>query len=282
MQTPESEIDALAADILGSKKYRDLDLSADTVRDVLTRELAAHRNRKDALHAARQKLHNIVAPYLGDPDYIEARARLEEIPPGSSLDAFRPVCAWILGQHASTAERQPVIEAFYAAIFEVIGQPAIVLDLACGLNPFAVPWMGLPVNVQYHAYDIHSPRLALIQRFFELCGAGGATHLQDVLVEPVRETADAAFFFKEAHRFEQRQHGSNAAFWEALPVRWLVVSLPASGLSGRNDLTAGQRSLVYGITGRHGWPVTELKVGSELIFCIDKRKDIPGGEEKNG
>jgi 16S rRNA (guanine(1405)-N(7))-methyltransferase len=281
MNPEPAEIDALTAEILASKKYRGTGMSADTVRDVLVRELSTHKNKKDALHAARQKLHNIAAPYLGDPDYALASERLEVAFASHEPEAVRQVCTWILSQHASTEERLSTLEAFYTAIFEVIGKPGSILDLACGLNPFAIPWMDLPAGTKYHAYDIHAPRLELIQNFFGWLGIDGETHLQDVIVCPVTKRADAAFFFKEAHRFEQRQRGVNAPFWEALPVRWLVVSLPASGLSGRYDLSTGHRSLVYGITARHGWAVTELQVGSELIFCIDKGSQAPDGQKES-
>ncbi len=33
--------------------------------------------------------------------------------------------------------------------------------------------------------------------------------VQDILIKPPDVEADIAFFFKEAHRFEQRQHGCN-------------------------------------------------------------------------
>lgn len=270
MAEAEADLEALAAEILHSKKYRSMGLSAETVRDVLAQELASHARRREAVHAARQKLHNIAAPYLGDPDYDEAEAKLAQAYQAGNEAAMRQFCEWILGQHASTAERLPHLEEFYEAIFAVTGKPQILLDLACGLNPFALPWMGLPAGVKYHAYDIHGPRLALINRFLECMGLEPLAHMQDVIACPVEQEADAAFLLKEAHRFEQRRRGVNRGLWAALPVRWLAVSLPASGLSGRHDLSAGHRALVHGISEERGWPVMEIQVGDELIFCIDK------------
>ncbi len=87
---------------------------------------------------------------------------------------------------------------------------------------------------------------------------------------PPAQEADVAFFFKEAHRFEQRQKGCNRAFWMALNVRWLVVSLPATNLSGRFDLADRQRKLVYETLTGLEWPVNEILVGNELVFCIRK------------
>ena len=90
-------------------------------------------------------------------------------------------------------------------------------------------------------------------------------------MEPPEVDADVAFFFKEAHRFEQRQRGCNRAFWQAIRTRWLLVSLPATSLTGRRDLAAHQRALVQRTLQGLDWPVTELQVLDELIFCINKR-----------
>jgi 16S rRNA (guanine(1405)-N(7))-methyltransferase len=145
-----------------------------------------------------------------------------------------------------------------------------LLDLACGLNPFALPWMGLPQDVRYHAYDIHRPRVELINHFLRLSGLSPDAEVRDVLVQPVEERADVALFFKEAHRFEQRHKGANRAFWEGLNVRWLLVSLPTASLSGRHDLLDQQRRLVYGTLQGLPWPVQEEIFATEIVFCIAK------------
>ena len=67
------------------------------------------------------------------------------------------------------------------------------------------------------------------------------------------------------------KRAATGAFWQALNVRWLVVSLPATNLTGRFDLADRQRKLVHETLTGLDWPVTELLVGNELIFCIGKR-----------
>ena len=145
------------------------------------------------------------------------------------------------------------------------------MDLACGLHPFGLPWMGLPAGAHYAAYDLHQPRIELINHFLGLSGLPELAFHQDILVDPPRLEADVAFFFKEAHRFEQRQRGCNRAFWQAIPARWLLVSLPGSSLTGRRDLADRQRALVQRTLQGLNWPVTELKILDELVFCIQKQ-----------
>jgi 16S rRNA (guanine(1405)-N(7))-methyltransferase len=262
--------DRIINEILASKKYRDLGIPLETVRDLLEQELAAARSEKEAIKAVRRKLHNIVAPYLGDPAYLDAAHQIDAAFDPGDPAAVKAACTRILSAHASTRERLPHLEEFYARIFARTGLPGAILDLACGLNPLAFPWMGLPASVQYSAFDIHTPRVALINHYFTRQGLQPLTAVQDVIVSPPQMKAPVAFFFKEAHRFEQRQRGVNRLFWQALDVRWLVVTLPAASLSGRHDKSDQHRRLVYNTIAGLPWQVTEDQAGDEMIFWIEK------------
>ena len=257
-------------EILSSRKYHDLDLPVETVRALLEQELPRHRSQRQALDSVRRKLHNIVAPYLGNPDYDTAGIELKSAFASHDDQAVREACRRILQAHASTRERALILEEFYARLFAYTGVPETILDLACGLNPFSFPWMGLPSSTHYYAYDLHQPRLDLINNYFELQGLPRLAIHQDILVHPPELEAQVAFFFKEAHRFEQRQHGCNRAFWQALHVEHLLVSLPTTSLSGRHSLLEGQRRLVYGALEGLEWRVEEILFESEIVFCIRK------------
>lgn len=260
--------DAYPAEILASKKYRALGIPIETVRDLFEKEYAAARAPKEAIKAVRHKLHNIVAPYLGDPVYSDAASQLDAAFASGGAAAIQNTLEGILAAHTSTRERLPHLADFYRCIFARTGLPDAILDLACGLNPLALPWMGLPAACRYHAYDIHAPRVALINHYFTLQGYPPLAAVQDILVSPPRIAAPVAFFFKEAHRFEQRQRGANRAFWQALKVHWLVVTLPAASMSGRHDKREQHRRLVYDTIADLPWQVIEDQVGDELIFSI--------------
>ena len=271
--TPSTDLQPYLDAIRGSRKYKNLDLPDSTLRDLVMQEAQPGRSHKQIEQAMREKLHNIVAPYLGDPDYAQAQQEMEAAFTSGNPQAVQDFCQKMLASHASTHERiQPIhqLPDFYAHLWQVTGLPASILDLACGLHPFGLPWMSLPAGVSYHAFDLHHPRVELIDRFFKLSGLKGGAHHQDILVQPPEIQADVAFFFKEAHRFEQRQKGCNRAFWQALKVRWLLVSLPAASLTGRHDLAEKQRKLVYFTLEGLDWPVHELLLHNELVFCIQK------------
>ena len=265
-----SDIPEIVEEILASRKYRDLSIPAETLTDLISQEWPRHARRSDALQAIRRKLHNIIAPYLGDPDYPAAQAALSAAFASGLSDQVKTACLELLSAHASTRERLPLLETFYPRLWAVTGIPRTVLDLACALHPFGLPWMGLPADVRYHAYDLHQPRLDCINAFFSLQNLPPLAEKRDILVSPPDVEADVAFFFKEAHRFEQRQKGCNRAFWQALKVKTIIVSLPSSNLTGSHSMLEGQRILVERAVNGLDWKVTEILVGNEIIFCINK------------
>ena len=263
------EVKAITASLLSSRKYKGLDLPEETILNLIDQNFPHGKNARDVEKVVRQKLHNIIAPYLETLDYADARAELNSIGPWDK-EAIEKFCLKVLEKHASTRERLPIMADFYNRIFETTGIPNSILDLACGLNPFALPIMNLPVSTSYYAYDLHQPRIQLINDLFLLLGRPPLAEKRDILVDPPKEKADIAFFFKEAHRFEQRQHGCNRAFWESLNVRYLLVSLPSANLTGSRSMINGQRILVERTLKGLPWTVQELVFETEIVFCIDK------------
>lgn len=263
-------VQTLAEHLLSSRKYRDLNIPLETVTDLIHQALTHSQNPREVEQIVREKLHNIIAAYLGDPDYAACLAVLHQAYASGDSGQVKTVCGQILAAHASTKERLPILNEFYARIFAHTGTPKVILDLACALNPFALPWMNLPVDVQYYAYDLHQPRLDAINGLFRLNHLPELAIRQDILVEPPAIEADVAFFFKEAHRFEIRQKGCNRAFWQRLHARHLLVSLPTASLTGRHPKLDQHRRLVYDTIAGLDWQVHEIEIENEIVFCIEK------------
>jgi 16S rRNA (guanine(1405)-N(7))-methyltransferase len=265
-----TELDQLVEIILQNRKYRDLAIPKETVMDLIQREADSGVDEKTMLKNVRKKMHNIMAPYLGDPNYSEAIPLLEKAYISNNADSIKQTCLKILNQHASTRERVPYLKDFYHQLFNKIGKPKSILDLACGLNPISIPWMELPLQSDYHAYDIHTPRVKFLNQFLILAGRQPLAEVRDVLVNPPDLKADVAFFFKEAHRLEQRRKGANRELWQAMNVDTLLVSLPISSLSGQHDLSGQMRHLVENTIRGFPWSLQEIIVGNEIVFCINK------------
>lgn len=265
----ENDIDQMTERVLSSRKYSAMDLPPETVRDLIRQEIAAGKPPKEVEKSMREKLHQIIAPYLGDPDYPLEEERLAAAA-AEGEDAVRDWCLRMLSVHTSSRERIPHMTEFYQAIFERIGVPESILDVACAFNPFAFPWMGLPKTTAYHAYDLHRPRVHLINSFFKVYGMKPLAETKDILLNPPESIADTAFFFKEAHRFESRKKGCNRNFWISLPVKTIVVTLPAENLTGQHQMRDRQRNLIEKNIDGLGWSYEETEIAGEMIFIIDK------------
>ncbi|MBE0687278.1 MAG: hypothetical protein IH585_14910 [Anaerolineaceae bacterium] len=265
----EDEISQYAQEVLQSPKYRTIDIPQDLIESLYIQESPHHKRLQELQKAVRKKLHNIVATYLGDSDYDQATQDLKEAFEQDD-QAIKNVCTQVLESHISTQERIHFLDIFYQEIFNRVGRPQSILDLACGYHPFGLPWMNLDQNCQYYAFDIIKARVDFINTFFGLLNRSYLAFQQDILIHPPQIEADIAFFFKEAHRFDQRQRGCNRNFWQALKVKHLLVSLPASSMTMRHDKSDQHRRLVYNTLKDLSWSVEEFQVENELFFWIRK------------
>jgi 16S rRNA (guanine(1405)-N(7))-methyltransferase len=214
--------DRIAGLLAAAPKYRNI--SPETLARIAAWALVRYRSDKEILKAAKRKLHQVYAAYLSP----KAPARLAQLVAGPQES--RANCLEAMSFHASTTERLPILEELYGRIFAVTGIPTRVLDLACGLHPFGLPWMGLPETFSYHAMDIDCELMTLLGRFFP---AGLVAECRDVLVRPPAEPADVAFLLKAVPSLEQQERGASLRLLRALKARHAVVSFPVHSLGGR-------------------------------------------------
>jgi 16S rRNA (guanine(1405)-N(7))-methyltransferase len=267
----KDEIEQLIDSLKQSRKYGATHEA--TIRELVLAESGHYKKAKQVEKAVRKRLHSIMAPYLGDPEYERATRELTAVFATNDPAQIKACCYDLLHDHLSTRERLPILDDFYRQIFAVTGWPRSLLDIACGLNPLAYRWMGLadlPEPVQFYAYDIHGPRIDLINHYFRLEGLPPLARLQDVAIDPPQETADLALFLKELPRFA-RNYGSDLAqsFLHSLNVRWLVVSFPTVSTHGGRSLVDRYRDYFNELIDP-AWPVTELLFDSELVMIAEK------------
>ncbi len=286
----EVEVEVVVTAVKQSAKYSDT--SEATIRELAAEAVRQHKKTKPAIKAVRARLHSIMAPYLGDPDYAVEAARLDAAFAAGETAVIEAICHDCLYAHLSTRERLPILAEFYERIFAITGQPQSILDIACGLNPLALRWMGLgsvnseqlavsseqlrvgserPVpGFRFYAYDIHEPRIAFINHYFRLEGLPELAKVQDVAMEFPQEEADVALFLKEMPRFERNYGGRGRPLLESLRANYLVISYPTISTHGGRNLTNRYREFMFQLIQGHDWPVTELLFAGELVFVIKK------------
>lgn len=276
MTVNEAAVETIVRSLKQSKKYRDT--HEETIRVLATEALQRHKKVGPAEKAVRKRLHSIMAPYLGDPDYEQAAIDLTAAFATGDSEVVTALCRRLLSYHLSTQERLPVLEFFYRDIFSVTGAPDSLLDIACGLGPLAFPWMGLSPSVQYYAYDIHEPRVNFLNHYFRLQRLEPLARVQDVALDVPQETADVALFLKEMPRFERNYPGRGRALLLGLRARHLVVTFPTISTHGGRNLTDRYRAFFYELIAGCDWPATELLYDSELVFCVDKGPSSQQGD----
>ena len=281
----EAFITAVTEAIKQSRKYGDT--SEATIRQLAEEAARQHKKPKAAIKAVRARLHSIMAPYLGDPDYAAVARQLSTAFAANDQEQINQLCLASLDAHLSTRERLPIMADFYRQIFAVTGQPQSILDIACALNPLALRWMFLEggerwsVNgerLRFYGYDIHEPRINFINHYFQLEGLAPLARVQDVAMHFPQEQADVALFLKEMPRFTRNYGDLGRPLLQALNVRWLVLSYPSISTHGGRNLTSRYRDFMHQLIAGLNWPITELLFEGELVFVIEKR-DAETSEE---
>ncbi|MFC2015458.1 16S rRNA methyltransferase [Chloroflexota bacterium] len=263
-----SSLDDLVANVAASKKYKSV--CTDTVYRIGALELSAHSGSiKAASKATKQRLHQIYGAFERQADYGQANDWLRSAFQGDSAYEIEAACRRILSWHSSTRERLPFLDHFYSEIFRLTGQPHSVLDLGCGLNPLALPWMGLDTSCGYVALDIDHARIRFINAFLSRAGREPLARCQDILTGPPDDCADLALMLKMSPSLERQESGSTLRLLDNLKVRYAVVSFSVKSLGGREKgMRAHYRRQFFDWTeGRH-WSVAERLFENEMVFVV--------------
>jgi 16S rRNA (guanine(1405)-N(7))-methyltransferase len=276
-QTDRNEIARVVAGVRASAKYRHV--CDRTIWRIASEEWARRapsasgsaQALKQAVKATRARLHQVYAAYESHVDYERTYRDLEAAYAQGREAVVRQACRDVLARHASTRERLGIVDRLYSQIWAHTGVPGSVLDLACGLNPLALPWMGLRPSTTYHAYDIDAERIAFLNRYLALAGMRGFAHLQDVISDPPAEAAEVALLMKTSACLERQRAGSTSALLELLQVRHIVVTFPVHSLGlRRKGMPQHYTQTFQEMLAGRPWGVTRLELETELAFIVDK------------
>lgn len=246
-----------------SPKYRGVCL--ELVQRIAAQEIPKYRSLKEAIKATKNKLHQVGGAYQPEAmRYAEWLAILRD----PTVD-LRAACRKIMASHASTRERLPILEDFYAALWTEMPPVQSILDIACGLNPLAIPWMG--EVTAYYAYDIYDELIAFINAFLELMKVKGAAVVRDVGQFHPPEAVDVALVLKTLPCLEQVDKTGSLALLERLKARYLVVSFPVHSLGGRHKgMIDHYEKQFFALIAGKNWDVKRFLFKTELAFLVNK------------
>ncbi len=269
----EKQLDELVTAVLAAAKYRHV--SPAFVRAIGARELAIRPTLKAAIKATKNVLHQAGGAFQDAPiNYQRALAQLTEaaaVHPSPAAEPLRAACRTIMNGHTSTRERLPILDEFFATTLAATPPIGRVLDVACGLNPLARPWMPLPPTAEYIAYDIYGDQIDFLNSFFALLGYSGRAEVCDVIGRPPNEPADLALVLKTLPCLEAVDRHAPARLLDALNAPLLLVSFPAQTLGGRRKgMTAHYEARFMVMMDERGWPVKRFEFQTELAFLVEK------------
>lgn len=264
------ELELLVEAICRSAKYRHV--CPEVIRSIGAHELVSRQNWKKALKATKNKLHQVGGAYFDMAlDYDSWLRRLQDAAASADSHALRSTCAEMMKCQSSTRERLTILDHFYAELLAGLAPPRVVLDIACGLHPLAIPWIPLDSGAEYYAYDIYTDLVQFLNAFLSVAGVSGQAEARDVVQSPPTREADVAFVFKSLPCLEQLDRTAGQRLLEAIRVPHVFVSFPVRSLGGRDkSMLRNYEAHFWQIAAGKGWSVQRFLFATELVFRISK------------
>ncbi len=262
----DAELQELVRAVQKNAKYRQI--APQLVARIGAAELAKGRKFKEAVKTTRNKLHQVGGAYQrSEPAYGTWLETLKQA--AGEPEAFKAACRAVMANHASTYERLPLLDGFYQTIFAKLPPIQSVMDVACGLNPLAIPWMPLAEDAQYFACDIYADMVAFLQDYFDLLPVRGRAQTCDVIASPPVRRVDLALVLKTIPCLEQVDKLAGVRLLDALNARYLLVSFPAKSLGGRSKgMVENYEAHFLELAAGRPWQIEKLAFENELVFFI--------------
>jgi 16S rRNA (guanine(1405)-N(7))-methyltransferase len=268
MSAPDpAQLEALVAAVQAGANYRTV--SPDLIRRIGLRALATQPDFKATVKATKNKLHQVAGAYLDARMRYTDWLQTLEAAHATSDAAFRAACLQIMAHHASTRERLTLLPDFYMTLLGALPPIHSVLDVACGLNPLALPWMPLAEGATYYACDLFTDLAEFLNSFFKIAGVAGRAEVADVIGSPPPYIVDVALVLKVLPPLEQVDKTAGLSLLRSLHARHILVSFPRQSLGGRDRRMSENytRRFREMIRDEH-WSVQSFDFSTELCFLL--------------
>lgn len=262
----DDPLERLVAEVIKSSKYAQIE--PVLVARIGSAELNKGRKFKEAVKATKKKLHQVGGAYLSSS--LKYDRWLAELEVAKDREEFKSICWRVMGSHASTRERLPILENFYPQIFSLLPAITSIVDIACGLNPLAIPWMPLGTDAHYHACDMYADMIGFIEVFMKLLPVDGQAEVCDVLSTPPSKPVDLALVLKTIPCLEQVDKQAGVRLLDGLKARYLAISFPAKSLGGRNKgMVENYQARFEELASGRSWKLLgKLEFETELVYVV--------------
>lgn len=263
-----SDVEEVAAQVLRSPKYRDLD--PEFVRRLAGEVGSAAPSVKVAVKDTKRRLHQLHGAFATEPLHRAVDECIRSVLDGRAtlVDA----CRRAMRHHRSSERRVAHLEEFYATVFSWVLRPESIHDIGCGLNPLAIPWMDLGPGAAYACCDIDRALVASLAGLSSIFDVSVDASVCDSARSAWTGDVDLLLALQLAPTIESQRRGSTAALLAAATARTAVFSMPVASLSGRRRYLRDNRLFIgEAATGSH-YRLAELaRVGGEELFLLERR-----------
>ena len=269
--TTSEELDRIVEAVMEGARYRHID--AQFIRRICAQEAQKRQSFRDIVKASRSKLHQVGGAYQEKGVLYEVWKDQLGAAGGSLHSALMAQFCWETMQyHASTRERLPILEIFFQETLKSIAPVYSILDVACGLNPLALPWMPVAANLIYHACDIYQDMVDFLNDFFRTVEVNGQAEVCDLIGETPLKPAQVAFVLKTLPCLEQVDKHIARKLLGNLQTEHLLVSFPARSLGGRSKgMVKNYGNHFEEIVRETDWKkIHRFEFDNELAFLVSR------------
>ena len=268
--TDVKNVKGLVEYVLAKPKYQQI--SPELIESIAKSELAKGRKGKETQKAILSKLHQVGTAYFSQKQtYSEWEAMLALLPMDMHSSEVKDFCTDVMRSHYSTDERIPILEDFYQTILNRIQPIHSILDLACGLNPLATPWMPVEEDVRYIGCDIFRDMTAFLNVFGKHFKKNMQYHTCNLLEADFNEQVKVAFLLKTLPCLEQLEKGFTENLLRAIPAEYILISYPISSLSGKSKgMQENYTDQFTQLMAAFKWTYEQFEFMSELAFLVKK------------
>ncbi len=266
--TDLDKLNSLVTAVVKKSKYRTI--CVDFIRRIGEQEIAKRASLKEAIKSTCSKLHQVSGAFLENhPDFSQWLTQLHALPQDIYSIEIKQYCREKMQAHTSTYERLPTIDDFFRRCLRSLAPIHSLLDLGCGLNPLALPWMPLGKDPMYHGIDIFADMTGFDQQFLQHTLLRGMVSCADFLGKLPKQRFQVALALKIIPLIDQIEKEHTRQWLENIPADHLLVSFPIFSLSGKGKGMLENYTIRFAQMIEGGnWKMERFDFSTELAFLL--------------
>ena len=220
----------------------------------------------------RNKLHQVGSAYQEKfIDYAHLSELLAALPHDLHDPQVIDFCREAMQEHTSTRERLSFLDHFYQEALAGIGPIHSLIDLACGLNPLALPWLPLAPHAKVFACDIYTDMADFLNAFYAHTQVDGHAFNCDLVHHIPQEKVQLALLLKTIPCLEQVDKTIGRRLLSGIQADHVLVSFPVASLGGRGKgMRVNYDQHFMEIIDGLPWQVKRFDFSGELVFRLSK------------